>query len=51
VTVAGSALLASAGLDRLTHNAHVVVITGSSFRAQVRHRPEKEAPIEPVEEP
>jgi hypothetical protein len=25
--------LASAGLDRLTHKAHVVVITGASFRA------------------
>ena len=27
-------LLASAGLDRLTHRAHIVVITGASFRAQ-----------------
>jgi len=31
----GAPLLASAGLDRLTHRAHVVVvITGTSFRAQ-----------------
>ena len=30
----GEPLLASAGLDRLTHNAHVLVITGSSFRAR-----------------
>ena len=28
----GSPLLASAGLDRLTHKAHTVVITGTSFR-------------------
>ena len=26
-------LLASAGLDRLTHNAHVVIVTGRSYRA------------------
>jgi hypothetical protein len=30
----GAPLLASAGLDRLTHRAHVVVITGTSFRTQ-----------------
>jgi len=30
----GDPLLASAGLDRLTHGAHVLLITGSSFRAQ-----------------
>ena len=29
----GNPLLASAGLDRLTHGAHVIVITGASFRA------------------
>lgn len=29
----GNPLLASAGLDRLTHKAHIVVITGTSFRA------------------
>ena len=30
----GNPLLASAGLDRLNHSVHVVVITGASFRAQ-----------------
>jgi DNA replication protein DnaC len=40
----GDALLASAGLDRLTHRAHVVVITGTSFRA----RDHEEVPIEPA---
>jgi DNA replication protein DnaC len=30
----GEALLASAALDRLTHGAHVVEITGPSFRAE-----------------
>ena len=30
----GDPLLASAGLDRLNHGAHAVVITGASFRAQ-----------------
>ena len=29
-------LLASAGLDRLSHRAHVIVITGSSYRAKDR---------------
>ena len=37
----GNPLLASAGLDRLTHGAHAVIITGSSFRAQGPHRWEK----------
>ena len=32
----GDPLLASAGLDRLSHRAHVLIITGNSFRA---HRP------------
>ena len=31
-------LLASAGLDRLFHNAHALVITGDSFRARGRRR-------------
>jgi DNA replication protein DnaC len=35
----GEPLLAAAGLDRLTHQAQVVVITGTSFRA---HGPKKE---------
>jgi DNA replication protein DnaC len=30
----GEALLASAALDRLTHGAHFVEITGASFRAE-----------------
>jgi len=41
----GDPLLASAGLDRLTHHAEVVIITGSSFRAQGRHRLLQEVPI------
>jgi len=32
----GDPLLASAGLDRLTHGASIMVITGASFRAQGR---------------
>ena len=35
-------LLASAGLDRLTHRAEVVIIRGASFRAQSRPRLEQE---------
>jgi DNA replication protein DnaC len=42
----GDPLLASAGLDRLTHGAQVVIITGASFRAQEPHRWEKEVHIE-----
>jgi len=38
----GEPLLASAGLDRLSHRAHVVVITGASFRARESHRLEEE---------
>jgi DNA replication protein DnaC len=38
-------LLASAGLDRLTHRADAILITGASFRAQRPRQPEKEAPI------
>ena len=41
----GEPLLAAAGLDRLTHQAQVVVITGTSFRA---HGPKKEVAIEPT---
>jgi DNA replication protein DnaC len=43
----GDPLLASAGLDRLNHSAHVVVITGASFRAQRTIGSAKEVPIEP----
>ena len=42
----GDPLLASAGMDRLTHHAEVLIITGSSFRAQGRHRLLQEVPIE-----
>ncbi len=38
----GDPLLASAGLDRLLHHAEVLVITGSSFRAQGRQQLEQE---------
>jgi DNA replication protein DnaC len=38
----GDPLLASAGLDRLLHHAAVLVITGSSFRAQGRQQFEQE---------
>ncbi|MFN2149662.1 MAG: ATP-binding protein, partial [Anaerolineales bacterium] len=43
----GDPLLASAGLDRLNHSAHVVVITGASFRAQRAITPLKEVSSEP----
>jgi DNA replication protein DnaC len=43
----GDPLLASAGLDRLNHSAHVVVITGASFRAQRTIGSAKEVTIEP----
>lgn len=42
----GAPLLASAGLDRLTHNAQVVIVTGSSFRAHGSKLTTKEALIE-----
>ncbi len=42
----GSPLLASAGLDRLTHRAHMIVITGTSFRARGSTQPETEVPID-----
>jgi len=38
----GNPLLASAGLDRLTHHAEMIVITGQSFRSQGRIRLEQE---------
>jgi len=41
----GDPLLASAGLDRLTHSAHILVITGASFRAHGSRRLEKEMHI------
>lgn len=42
----GNPLLASAGLDRLAHHAEVVVITGTSFRAQGRRRLEQEVQLD-----
>lgn len=42
----GDPLLASAGLDRLAHKAHVLVVTGTSFRAQGRRHLDKEVQIE-----
>ncbi len=47
----GASLLASAGLDRLTHRAHIVVITGTSFRAQRPCCLEEEVHIEPSDQP
>ena len=41
----GEPLLAAAGLDRLTHQAQSVVITGTSFRA---HGPKREVATEPT---
>lgn len=37
----GNPLLASAGLDRLAHNAHVILITGPSHRARGRRQLEE----------
>lgn len=42
----GDPLLASAGLDRLAHNAEILVIQGASFRAQGRQRLEEEVHID-----
>jgi DNA replication protein DnaC len=47
----GDPLLASAGLDRLTHGAAAVVITGASFRAHGSRFPEKEVHIESSDTP
>jgi DNA replication protein DnaC len=41
----GSPLLASAVLDRLTHRAHMIVITGRSFRAHGTQNPGEEVPV------
>lgn len=42
----GDTLLAPAALDRLMHNAHILVITDESYRAQGRRWPRKEvAPL------
>ena len=42
----GSPFLASAGLDRPTHRAHTIIITGSSFRAHETQDPGKEVLVE-----
>jgi hypothetical protein len=39
-------LLASAGLDRLTHRAHMIVTTGTSFRAHASTQPQEKVPID-----
>ncbi len=44
-------LLASAGLDRLAHNAHVLVITGPSYRTRGREQLEKEVTLAPIATP
>ncbi len=41
----GDPLLASAGLDCLTHHAEALISIGSSFPAQGRHRLLQEVPI------
>jgi DNA replication protein DnaC len=46
----GNPLLASAGLDRLNHSVHVVVITGASFRAQRHTGFEQETTLSPRKE-
>jgi hypothetical protein len=47
----GNPLLASAGLDRLTHDACVVIITGASFGGQGPHQSDKVARIELSDQP
>ncbi|MEE8391887.1 MAG: ATP-binding protein [Anaerolineae bacterium] len=47
----GDLLLASAGLDRLTHGANTIVITGASFRARGARHPKEEVHIEPLDQP
>lgn len=41
VEVFGNPLLASAALDRLTHHAHIITITGNSYRQKQRNRVNK----------
>jgi DNA replication protein DnaC len=49
----GDSLLASAALDRLTHHAHTLAITGQSFRQRGRRKEETflNSPPEPPAEP
>jgi DNA replication protein DnaC len=42
----GNPILASAGLDRLFHNAHALTITGTSFRARTRQLTPPAAPVQ-----
>ena len=42
-------LLASAGLDRLVHNAYVLVITGPSYRTRGREQLEKEVELATIQ--
>ena len=42
----GNPILASAGLDRLFHNAHALTITGASFRARTRQLTPPAAPVQ-----
>jgi DNA replication protein DnaC len=44
-------LLASAGLDRLAHNAYVLIITGSSYRTHGREPLDKEVTLVPTPTP
>jgi DNA replication protein DnaC len=46
----GAPLLASACLDRLTHQAHIVIITGASFRAQGPRHLKEELHIVPSDQ-
>jgi DNA replication protein DnaC len=48
-TLFGDPLLASAGLDRLLHDAHVIVANGPSYRAKHRNDPDGVKPV-PVKE-
>lgn len=41
VEVFGNPLLASAALDRLTHHAHIIELTGTSYRQRNRAKPKK----------
>jgi len=42
--VFGNDLLASAGLDRLTHHAHTLVIRGQSYRQRSRRKENESTP-------
>jgi DNA replication protein DnaC len=46
----GDSLLASAGLDRLMHSAHIVIITGVSFRTHTPPRLKGEVPTRSSEQ-